>query len=75
MIEAVWATPPSREEFSASERQGCIDDYAEHGPQCFAGGAGFAFYRFTDGRTLVLADNSGKVSVMTEQELEEARKA
>ena len=72
-VEAVWATLAAREEFNASERQGCIDDYSERGPQFFTRGVGFASYKFTDGRALLLADNGGKVSVMTHEEYEEAR--
>lgn len=74
-IEGVWATPAAREEFTDSERQECLDDYAERGPQFVAaGGEGFAFYKFTDGRELLLADNHGKVSVMTQEEFREAQR-
>ena len=75
-IVGVWATPAAREEFTDSERQECVDDYAERGPQFVAGGGqGFAFYKFTDGRALLLADNHGKVSVITQEEYHEARRA
>jgi hypothetical protein len=74
-IEGVWATLAASEAFSDSERQGCIDDYSELGPQYFTRGVGFAFYKFTDGRSLLLADKGGKVSVMTQEELAEAGRA
>jgi hypothetical protein len=76
-IEGVWATPAARGEFSASERQECLADYGERGPQWVAakGGVGFRYYIFPDGRCLVLVDNRGKVSVMTLEEMEEAREA
>jgi hypothetical protein len=76
-IEGVWATPAAREEFTASERQERLADYSERGPQWVAaeGGVGFRYYIFPDDRCLVLVDNHGKVSVMTLEEIEAARKA
>ena len=71
-IEGVWATPVAEEEFSEAERRYCIGHYREHGPNKVIRGVGFAFYDFYDGRALVLVDNNGKVSVMTEGEIEEA---
>jgi hypothetical protein len=73
--EGVWATSAAREEFTEADWLGCIDDYSERGPQFVAaGGEGFAFYKFTDGRELLLVERRGKVSVMTQEEFREAQR-
>ena len=73
-IRGVWATSAARAMFTESERQGCVDDYEARGPQLYAGGAGFAHYDLPGGRTLVLAERDGKVSVMTLEEIREEQR-
>ena len=73
-VRGVWATSAAREMFTEGERAFAVEDYEEHGPQIFAGGVGFAYYDFAGGRTLVLADNTGKVSLMTLEEIREERR-
>jgi hypothetical protein len=78
MVEGIWATPRAKEMFTpiemAIEMAYAVDDYEEHGPQHFAAGAGFAVYEFDGGRSLVLADKKGKVSLMTAEEVEEEQR-
>ncbi len=69
MICGVWATSAAREEFTASERDGVVDDYEQDGPQLFADGVGFAVYEFSGGRRLVVAEKSGRVSLITSEEV------
>ena len=75
MVRGVWATSAAWEEFNPFERANCVENHEHYGPQLFAGGVGFAVFRFPRGRTLVLAERNGVVSLMTEEEplkLEEA---
>ena len=73
-MKGVWATSAAREEFTATERAYAVEDYEEHGPQLFARGAGFAYYHFSEGRTLVLAEKGGRVSLMTLEEVQEEQR-
>ena len=75
MIRGVWATSAAREEFSPSEREGVVHDYDQRGPQLFADGAGFAVYHFSGGRRLMVAEQEGRVSLMTCEEVQQEREA
>ena len=70
-VKAVWATSAAREEFTSTERADCVEDYEQNGPQLFVGGGGFAYYYFANGRTMVLAEKDGKVSLFTLEEIQE----
>ena len=73
-MKGVWATPAAREKFTPTERGYAVEDYEEHGPQLFAGGAGFAYYHCSEGRTLVLAERDGRASLMTLEEVKEEQR-
>ena len=74
VVKGVWATPAAQEEFNFFERAVAVEDYEQCGPQYFAGGAGFAIYELSGGRSLVLAERNGLVSLMTQAEVEAERR-